>query len=97
MWESRNCIGARDMDKPQPISFNLTELLSALRHMRRIRDELRQAIRELQERMRLGHDGHHNAAMVVLTGELAVVEECVRKLWEAFQHATPSRPPDVGP
>lgn len=66
------------------VPFTLVELLANLRHMRAARDHLRTSIRELQERARMGHNGEHNAATVVLDSELVIVEDVVRKLWSAY-------------
>lgn len=67
----------------QTVTLTQVETITALRHLRHVRDQLRTALRELQERMRVGHDGAHNAAAMVLDTELAIVDEVVRKLWGA--------------
>lgn len=73
------------MNAPATHSVDLThvEAFTNLRYMRNVRNQLRTALRELQERIRAEHDGAHNAAALVLDAELAIVEELVRKLWGA--------------
>lgn len=65
----------------RPVDFTHVESFTALRHLRTVRDQLRAALRELQERVRLGHDGAHDAAVMILDAELAIIDEVVRKLW----------------
>ena len=66
-----------------PVNLTLVERHCALRHMRNVKADLQSAITLLQEQQRAGHDQHRNSAMVVLDGELHVVEEVCKKLWES--------------
>lgn len=75
-----------------PVTFSLIEILCTLRYMRKVRDDLQKDLRELQERMRAGHDGHHNSATLALDAEIAIVEETIRKLWEAYNATAPPPP-----
>lgn len=70
------------MDKT--VKFNLVVLLSTLRHMRVVRDNIKRDLHELEERMRAGHDGVLGQAHRVLDAELAIVEESVRLMQEAY-------------
>lgn len=80
----------------RPVPLSLLECLAVLRYMRKVRDDLRKDLRELQERMRAGHDGNHNAATMALDAEIAIIEEAIRKLWESYNAAVPSASPDPG-
>jgi hypothetical protein len=66
-----------------PVNLTLVERHCALRHMRNVKADLQTAIQHLQEQQRMGHNGHRNSAMVVLDGELHIVEEVCKKLWES--------------
>lgn len=78
-----------------PVSFTLIEILCNLRYMRKVRDDLKKDLRELQERVRAGHDGHHDSAALALDAEIAIVEEVIRKLWESYNATVP--PPIAQP
>lgn len=67
-----------------PVQFTLIELHANLRHMRHVKADLHAATLLLQEQQRVGHNGHRNAAQLVLDAELSIVEEICRKLWEAI-------------
>jgi len=77
----------------RPVNLTLVELHAALRHLRNVKKDLQDAIHLLQEQQRVGHDGHRNAASLVLDGELAVVEEVCRKLWESVAAPAIGSPP----
>lgn len=75
-----------------PIAFTLVEKHANLRHMRNVKEDLKSALMLLGEQQRVGHNGHRNAAQLVLDGELSVVEEICRKLWESIAPITPAAP-----
>lgn len=77
-----------------PVNLTLVERHCTLRHMRNVKADLQAAIALLQEQQRVGHDQHRNSAMVVLDGELHVVEEVCKKLWESV--AAPQIAPQPG-
>lgn len=68
----------------RPLAYTLVELHANLRHMRHVKADLQAALLLLEEQQRVGHNGHRNAAQLVLDAELAVVEEICRKLWETI-------------
>lgn len=77
----------------RPVMFSLVEEHCNLRHMRNVKSDLQAALLLLQEQQRVGHNGHRNAAQLVLDAELFVVEEICRKLWESIAPAAPIHPP----
>ncbi len=72
-----------------PVPFTLIETLCVLRYMRKVRDSLRKDLMELQERIRAGNNGAHDSAVLALDAETAIVEESIRKLWEAYNATVP--------
>lgn len=78
-----------------PVTLSLIECLCVLRYMRKVRDDLRRDLRELEERIKSGVDGVHQTTAMALDAEIAIVEEAIRKLWEAYNATAPPPPQSV--
>lgn len=78
------------------LEVTLLECMWMLRWLRALRDEKREDLMRLEERIKGGHNGDLVAAHRALDADIAIADEIIRKIWLSCGPAPPPVPPKTG-